>query len=78
MTDTRRVDPAELMSVTDIARELDMSVSAVSNYRSRDLGFPEAVVRVSGGFTALFLRADVLAWIAGHGEFARAESERTC
>lgn len=58
----RRVDPNELVSVIDIAMMLGIGQSAVSNWQKRHGDFPEPVVRVSNGHTALWLRDDILRW----------------
>lgn len=53
---------AEPVALSDIARRLGVSKSAVSNYRARDRNFPEPVFEVANGTVPVFEWEKVKAW----------------
>ena len=51
----------DLVGVREIARWAGVSSSAVANWRSRDLGFPEPIVELAAG--PVFRRSSVRKWL---------------
>lgn len=64
-----KVDPADLLDTTDVARLLGLSkATAVSVYRRRYDDFPQPLVDKGRGRCLLWLRADIVRWAAGRGK----------
>lgn len=64
-----KVDPADLVGVTEIAKKVGVRLSAVSNWTVRHLDFPEPVVELS--FGKLWLWSDVERWLDETGRSAK-------
>jgi len=62
----------ELVSISEIARRAGVRPSAVSNWRKRRLGFPDAVERASG--SDLFRWGEVAAWLDARRGHPRAQA----
>ena len=73
---SRHVDPAELMSISDVADAFGVGPSAVSNWTNRGLGFPEPVARIGRRRAPLFLRPDVMAWGAARADVVAERADR--
>ena len=59
-----QVDTDELCAPSDIADMLSVKPSAVTNWTTRDVGFPAPVAHVARGSQALYLRSQVIEWYA--------------
>lgn len=55
-------DLPDLVSPSDIARELQVSRPTVSTWASRYSSFPEPLTVVGCGHTKLYSRREVMAW----------------
>lgn len=59
-----KVDPTDLVGTKDIADMASVSLSAVSNWKARDVGFPRPIITVNQGATDLYLRQHVEQFLA--------------
>lgn len=59
-----KVDPTDLMALSDIADLLGVGASAVTNWKTRLPDFPAPITTVARGKTELYLGAQVRAWAA--------------
>lgn len=54
-----KVNPADLVGTSDIARMAGVTNAAVSNWKARQVGFPQPIGTINNGKTELYLRHHV-------------------
>jgi hypothetical protein len=70
-----RVDPAEMIGLTGIARRYGVTRAAVSNWRKRYADFPLPIFDEGGKTSPVFYAPSVRVWAEGHGKRPTTETE---
>lgn len=58
------VPVTDIVASVDIARLFNVLPSAVTNWKNRDVGFPEPFLAIGSGRIALYRKSEVLAWFS--------------